>query len=166
MPAMQSGTQVLVDASHRPQLRRLRLEVRRGQDKGKSFELDEDPIRIGTSAGCQVVLRDPTVSGVHTELARTRHGLLIRDLGSTNGTFVDGRRVQAVYADGVVALLVGGTELKLTPLKETAPVELSADDRFGELVGASVAMRATFAKLKRVADTETTVLLTGETGTG
>ncbi len=161
-----TGTRVLLDDRQRPRVRRLKLEVRRGPDKGQSFELDDEPIRIGTSAGCEVALSDPTVSGVHAELSRTGHGVLVRDLGSTNGTFLEQQRIQGAYAAGPVLLRLGQTELRLTPLGTESPVELCADDRFGELVGASVPMRAAFAKLKRIAASDSTVLVTGETGTG
>jgi DNA-binding NtrC family response regulator len=161
-----SGTRVLVDDKRRPRLRRLRVEVRRGPDAGKSFELDDEPVRIGTSEGCHVALTDETISGVHAELQRTPHGILVRDLGSTNGTYVHGHRIQGIFADSAISMRLGNSELKLTPLKAESPLELAADDRFGDLVGASVGMRAAFAKLGRVAASDSTVLITGETGTG
>jgi len=160
-----AGTRVLVDTK-RPHVQRLRIEVRKGPDKGAASTLDDEPIRLGSSEGCQVRLTDSAVSGVHTELTRTPAGVLIRDLGSTNGTFVDGRRVQAVYADATVAIRIGETELRVTLLSEESPVEVAADDRFGDLIGVSMSMRATFAKLARIAKSDATVLITGETGTG
>ncbi len=163
---MTQATRVLLDESQLPTVQQIRVEVRRGANKGETCDLDDEPIRIGTSSGCQVVLDDPTVSGVHVELSRTARGILIRDLGSTNGTYVEGRRIQGVYADDATTVRVGNTELKVTPLKKESPVELAADDRFGELVGASLVMRAVYARMKRVAATDATVLITGETGTG
>ncbi|OGQ89017.1 MAG: hypothetical protein A2289_18550 [Deltaproteobacteria bacterium RIFOXYA12_FULL_58_15] len=161
-----SGTRVLIDDNKRAKVQRLRIEVRRGPDKGLSVELDQEPIRIGTSDGCELTLGDVTVSGVHVELQRTKRGILIRDLGSTNGTYLGNNRVQGFYADGVTLVRCGNTELRITPLHKESPLELAADDRFGDLVGASVAMRATFAKLERIAASDSTALVTGETGTG
>src|SRR5687767_12112606 len=102
-----AGTRVLVDDKGRRHVERLRIEVRRGPAKGRSLDLDAEPIRIGTSEGCQVRLTDPTASGVHAELTRTPMGVLARDLGSTNGTFVEGRRVQGVYIDASTVVTVG-----------------------------------------------------------
>jgi adenylate cyclase len=48
---------------------------------------------VGRSAGCDLPLRDPTVSRRHAELTVVESGLRIRDFGSTNGTFVNGARV-------------------------------------------------------------------------
>ncbi|MEZ4272788.1 MAG: sigma 54-interacting transcriptional regulator [Myxococcota bacterium] len=166
MTSNASGTRVIVSDKARPVIQRLRIDVRRGPDKGLTLEIDAEPIRIGSSPGCDVCLQDAAVSGVHAELSRTPHGLLIRDLGSTNGTFVDKRRVQGVYAEGTIDLQLGESELRMTLLKDQSPIELAADDRYGDLIGLSVPMRALFAKLKRVAQTDATVLITGETGTG
>jgi transcriptional regulator with AAA-type ATPase domain len=163
---MRPGTRILVDDKKRPKVQRLRLEVRRGPDKGTSFDIDAEPARIGTSDGCHVTLSDATVSGVHAELQRTHHGILIRDLGSTNGTYLGQHRIQGFYTDSPVTVRLGNTEVRISPLRKESPIELAAEDRFGELVGASVSMRATFAKLERIAASDSTVLITGETGTG
>ncbi|MBI5507348.1 MAG: sigma 54-interacting transcriptional regulator [Deltaproteobacteria bacterium] len=163
---MSTGTRVLLDKKDRPTVQQIRVEVRRGPDKGKDADLGDEPIRIGTSPGCQFSLTDPTVSGIHAELSRTRHGVLIRDLGSTNGTFIDDRRVQGVFVEGQTNVRLGNTELRMTPLSKASPVEIAADDRVGELVGSSMTMRAVFARLKRLAASDSTVLVTGETGTG
>lgn len=48
---------------------------------------------VGRSAGCDIPLRDPTVSRRHAELTVVDSGLRIQDFGSTNGTFVNGARV-------------------------------------------------------------------------
>lgn len=161
-----SGTQVIASERHVLKIRRLRLEVKKGPDKGATFELDDEPIRIGTSSGCEVRLTDGTVSGMHAELSRNKFGLLLKDLGSTNGTYVNDQRVLGVYLNDTATIQLGASNLKVWPLAQESAVELAADDRFGDILGASLPMRALFAKLRRVADADTTVLITGETGTG
>ena len=89
-------TRVLFHQERQPRIRRVRIEVRRGPDKGQRHEIETDPIRIGTAEGCQVRLSDPAISGVHMELRRTPSGLAVRDLGSTNGTFLDGHRILGI----------------------------------------------------------------------
>ena len=53
------------------------------------------PVRIGRRAPCELVLRDTEISGVHCEVLLRGEDLIVSDRGSTNGTFVDGRRVFA-----------------------------------------------------------------------
>ena len=58
--------------------------------------LDAAPGRgltLGRGPGCDVVLRDDTVSRAHAEIRREADGWRIRDLGSTNGTWIAGRRL-------------------------------------------------------------------------
>jgi transcriptional regulator with GAF, ATPase, and Fis domain len=163
---MPPRTQVLIDPRELPHVRAVRLEVRKGPEKGVAVDVSAEPIRIGTAEGCELRLSDPAVSGMHAVLSRTPLGLVLRDLGSTNGIFVDGRRVVSVYITEPTRVGLGASEVRVVPLERESPVELSGDDRFGELLGASPAMRALFAKLSRIAAADVTVLLTGETGTG
>jgi pSer/pThr/pTyr-binding forkhead associated (FHA) protein len=59
------------------------------------------PVVIGRSAGCDVALADPTVSKRHIELRRQGTDVVVIDLGSTNGTMVNGQPTrQHVLADG------------------------------------------------------------------
>ena len=70
-----------------------RLVVQRGPQPGASFALTEDVIRIGRTAGSDIVISDPEMSRQHAQLVRQPDGYAIQDLGSTNGTFVNYQRV-------------------------------------------------------------------------
>lgn len=161
------GTRLLVNTAGRPTVQHVDIEVRHGPDKGLTLKhVADEPLRIGTAAGCQLRLSDNTISALHAEITRSERGVLIRDLGSTNGISVDGRRVEGVYLEDRTLVRLGETEIRIGALKQHAEVEVVAEDRFGDLVGASMAMRAVFAKLQRVAGNDITVLITGETGCG
>lgn len=69
------------------------LSVRRGPEAGQSFPLTEDSVTIGRDPMADIVLSDPEVSRQHARLTRDEEGFEIQDLGSTNGTFVDGKRL-------------------------------------------------------------------------
>ena len=51
------------------------------------------PLRVGRRAPCELVLRDSEISGVHCEISLHNDELIVSDRGSTNGTYVDGKRV-------------------------------------------------------------------------
>ena len=71
---------------------------------------------LGTAGGATIVVGgDPTVSSRHAELTVDRGGAVVRDLGSTNGTFVNNQRLAAPrrLADGDVLRLGGATQFKV-----------------------------------------------------
>jgi hypothetical protein len=63
---------------------------------GRSFNVGDRALVIGRSPEIDVVINDSNVSRRHSEVWRTSEGVAIRDLQSTNGTFVNGHRVTAV----------------------------------------------------------------------
>jgi len=163
----ESPTQVTYEG-RRPVLvvRRATLRVVAGPDRGASLELGGARVTLGTGADCTLVLGDPQVSRHHLEVQTREDGYLVRDLGSTNGTFYRGAGIGE-------ALLTPGAELRLgtaTVLRvergEEHSLQLTAQSSFGSLVGSSPPMQELYSVLAAVAPTDTTVLVLGETGTG
>lgn len=147
-------------------LRKMQIEVKSGSSKGFVGEFDRDVIRIGSQEGRDLRLKDSTVSRLHAEIVRSRHGILLRDLGSTNGTFVGDVRVREVYLGDSREFLVGETELSFTLCDEIVDIVPAEATEFEGLVGCSVVLREVFSVLDRVSRTDLTVLVRGETGTG
>src|SRR5262245_30159702 len=147
---------------------RFRVQVSEGPDVGKSLELDGSaPLRvlIGQSPACELRLSDREVSRRHAALDVQRGKLRVSDLGSTNGTFVDGLAIAEVFMKGGETLRVGATTLRV--LRETgASLPLPTETQFGRLVGESSAMRRLYPLCKRLAQTVVPVIIEGETGTG
>lgn len=71
------------------------LTVRRGPDAGRVYELHEDVIQIGRGSKNNIVLDDNDVSRNHCRLVRQADDYSILDLDSTNGTFINGQRVNS-----------------------------------------------------------------------
>ncbi len=147
-------------------VRRCRLTVVAGPDAGVTRDFEAVVIRVGARAGADLTLRDAKVSRTHFEIRLDAQGYRLRDLESTNGTFVAGLRVRDVYVPPGASIYVGDTRLRFDPLDESVEIELASVDRYAGLVGRSVVMREMFARLALIAPTEATVLVTGETGTG
>jgi DNA-binding NtrC family response regulator len=137
-----------------------------GPDRGKTFELDQPRVTIGRSAICQVRLNDRSVSGSHAEFEAHEAGFIVRDLGSTNGVYLGEVRLREALVPIGTRLRMGTSVIQLVPAEGVVEIALSKEDRFFDLVGRSVAMRQVFAQLERVAQSDITVLVTGETGTG
>ncbi|RMH41926.1 MAG: FHA domain-containing protein [Deltaproteobacteria bacterium] len=165
---LRSGTWVTYAAGRASgvRIRRCRIEVIAGPDKGLIRDYEAAVLRIGARRGNDLQLSDPKVSGLHCEIRLDERGYRLRDLDSTNGTFVGGYRVNDIYISPGTVIQVGATKLRFEPLGESVEVELASEDSFGGLVGRSVPMRELFARLEKIAASDATVLITGETGTG
>jgi transcriptional regulator with GAF, ATPase, and Fis domain len=145
---------------------KVRVSVTRGPDTGQSVETAGTPIRIGTASDNDLVLTDDTVSRRHAELQPTPLGMRVRDVESTNGILMGGVRIKDAFVPGDFQIAVGETWLAVTWLAETVDREQTMSDRFGDVLGRSPRMRELFADLERIAPSDVTLLLEGETGTG
>ncbi|MCG8422644.1 MAG: sigma 54-interacting transcriptional regulator [Proteobacteria bacterium] len=161
-------TQQIVSGDRVVSLRRhpLRIEVIKGPDRKKKAELGRDRIVIGSHERCDFALSDPTVSRQHCEIVLVERGYQVRDLDSTNGTYIDRARIGVITVDQDARLRLGDTVVRIVPASHTVQVDLSDRTQFGPLLGRSPSMRRIFDVLSRVAPTDATVLITGESGTG
>jgi hypothetical protein len=84
--------------SGRPSRRGQRLlVVEPPEHKGRSYDL-ADEMTVGRANGCQVVLDDNYVSQLHTRIFRRDGQLMVEDLGSTNGTYLNNKKVSGPMA--------------------------------------------------------------------
>lgn len=155
-------------AAPRPSMRipSIELVVVEGKDRGLRATVRGGVARIGNAQGSDLALSDPTVSRVHCELRLRTDTITLRDHGSTNGTFVGGARIRDADIPMGTLLRVGQTTIRVEASNTPAFVEISERSAFGEVVGQSLPMRRVYAILERVAQTDTTLLVEGETGTG
>jgi two-component system response regulator GlrR len=125
-----------------------------------------DTRTLGSAPGVGIPVGDRAVSRLHAELAAREDGLWVRDLGSRNGTYVAGVKVQDARVPNGAVLKVGATEITVTYGSPLRPMDLWPEPRFVALVGRSAAMREVFANLAKLAHADVSVLVTGEPGTG
>lgn len=148
------------------QLRKAKLVVVDGADQGQEFVIEKSRVYVGRAGVNDITLSDQSISSSHFELRAEEDGFLLRDMGSTNGTMISGCRVREIFLAPNVTFQAGNTTLKLVPGGEVVDIPLSDEDHFGGVIGRSVAMREIFAILKKIAPSELTCLIDGDTGTG
>jgi len=153
------------------------LRVVRGRSTEAEFHLSGEVV-IGRAEECAVRVFDEAASRRHAAIRREGDRWFAVDLGSTNGTFVNGVKVvrrelksgDEVGVRDLTLLFVeeGAAERKTVLAEREAPPAAPAPPERPppEMVGASAAMDALRADIAKVARTDATVLITGETGTG
>jgi transcriptional regulator with GAF, ATPase, and Fis domain len=164
-----SGTLVLADGENQENLfrvRRTKLLVISGPLQGREFVLNRDTFTIGSGNHNDLIIEDSTVSKRHCEIVVEQSGYLIRDRGSTNGTFVQGVRVSSAHLAPGSEIQLGKTRIVFCPLQEAADIPLSRNEAFGAMLGRSVPMRRIFYLAETYSPADVTVMITGETGTG
>ncbi|MFY0583243.1 sigma 54-interacting transcriptional regulator [Cystobacter fuscus] len=163
-----AGTEILVlEPRATLKLRKCRVQVTAGPDEGRSIVSDKERLRCGAHPTNDLVLaEDRTASRHHFEILNTERGWLLVDLNSTNGTFLEGRRVERAYLSAGAVVRAGSSVLSFTPIDEEVTVEPDREGELGGLVGQSVHMRQVFALIKKIAPLDVSVIIGGETGTG
>jgi len=145
---------------------RRRLEIAWSDANGAHTATLDSRTVIGSAQNANLVVADAAVSRIHAEIEVRADGVWLRDLGSRNGTFIEGVQVALARVPDGGRLRVGSTVLTVNREATPTKVDLWPSDRFGPLIGRSAIMRELFAKLARIAATDSTVLIQGETGTG
>ena len=169
-----TGHTLVVEKRTLLKLRKCRLVVQSGPDSGKMVITEKERIRVGharQTAGAADVqndlsLEDKKVSRHHFEISFTDNGYLLVDLASTNGTFLDGKRIERSYLAAGSQIVVGDDVLLFAPSDEEIEVSPDSEGFFAGMVGRSLKMRQIFGLLKKVAPMDVNVIVTGETGTG
>jgi two-component system, NtrC family, response regulator GlrR len=135
-------------------------------DGDATFEGTTGRCAIGTHEANDLRLTDTKVSRFHCEVIVDGPEARIRDLGSRNGTAVDGVRVNDAFLRSGSIIKLGGDTLRFDLLEQVRRLPISARRAFHGVVAESIAMRSALAVIERAAGTDMTVLLEGETGTG
>jgi DNA-binding NtrC family response regulator len=136
--------------------------------KPADFLLHGAECRIGSADDNDIVVRDGSVSRAHVALTLVAEGVAIRDLGSKNGVYCAGERVEEVVVSlGTRFTLGKKISVSVGPDATELDAPLSYEgSRYGELLGRSRTMSALFATLQRLQGSLVTVLIEGESGTG
>jgi two-component system response regulator GlrR len=147
-------------------IQRFRVTVTAGDAAGATWHESADRCAIGSHPSNDLVINDPTVSRFHCELVIATGAVRVRDLGSRNGTRAGGIAIADANVVGGTTLVLGNSEVKITVDPDRSELASSERTSFGALYGESVAMREVFSQLEKIAATDATVLIEGETGTG
>ncbi len=143
----------------------LRVEVIDGPDRG-IHAVGGDTVSVGTARDNVLVVGDFTVSRYHLEIAARPSGIVVTDLGSTNGTYIGAVRIERAIVPPGTPVTLGGTTIRFDDaVRRTVPAQTEASNLAG-MIARSPQMLRLVADIERVATTPTSVLIVGESGTG
>ena len=139
---------------------RLLLRYRDASGAVHMLPLGEGLVRIGADPGNDVVLEDRFASSFHCRIAAEEGSLVVRDLRSTNGTLVDGMRINEAELSAGSTLRVGGQLLVVERDVQRKPPVLPG------IVSRDPALAPALELLRRAAPSLLPVTILGESGTG
>ena len=136
-----------------------------GPNKGEQFQINKEKYSIGKTQDNDLVLRDEFVSRHHGEI-RFRNGeFFIRDLGSKNGIFIGGKRIQGATLTSNTRIDIGKRNIEFI-IKDADLSSSEQEDHLGEIIGKSKRIRDIYTLVKKTASFDATVIVSGESGTG
>ncbi len=147
-------------------LRKCQLSVVDGPEKGKKYSLVKSTTKIGKKENNDFIVEDATVSRNHIMIEYNSDSFLLKDMKSTNGTFLNGTKVKEAFLVPGDRIKLGNTTIEFVAFEEKVRIEPSESEVFGAMVGKSLKMRQIFGILEKISPTLATVIIEGETGTG
>lgn len=159
LASRQTGATEILKHGGTQQRRLSLLGGRQGQGQVRVHHIGDEPLSVGGAADNAIVLSDRAVSRYHCRIEPSSRGAYVRDLASTNGTWVDGIRTQRQILRPGAVLRVGRTELRVVG-RDTPPSSPSAT------VVSSASMLSVMGDVDRFARLAWPVLIRGETGVG
>ncbi len=161
------GTATLVQGGAVPRPLEAVIRVLDARARPSAFRLTSGVCVVGAAPDCDVVVDDTTVSRRHASLELVPEGVSVTDLGSRNGTFYLGQRVEKITLSLGARVRLGGTTLSLDADGDSLGAgAIHAADHYRGILGASLGMRRLFAMLERLEGSLVPVLVNGESGAG
>jgi DNA-binding NtrC family response regulator len=136
-----------------------------GPDR-KFYTINKSIFSIGKSKSNDIVINDEFVSASHCKI-ETRGGVFtLKDLESTNGTFLNDKKVLETVLQPNSTIRVGNVEIRFISTEEKTTIKPSESDAFEGMQSKDPTMRKIFSLIERISSADDTVLVIGETGAG
>lgn len=142
------------------------LKVQSPHEAEKIFQLREGTNTIGKAISCDIRLSDSYASDVHAKLICEKGKVLLYDLKSTNGTFVNGMKVGEVELEEGSICKMGHSEIRIEMKSQVHSIQALPATSFGPFIGQSKAMQELYSLIQQIAPTSAPVAILSETGTG
>jgi DNA-binding NtrC family response regulator/pSer/pThr/pTyr-binding forkhead associated (FHA) protein len=162
----EGNTQAVALRSQGLIVQELVLHIQESAKPPRYFPLQSEIVTLGASEKNDIVIDDPYISSRHLKIVQREGRVQLFDLGSTNGTWVNGVKVREAELEVGCSIKMGQCEATLISEEKIQSLVAVKTDQFCGLLGSSVVMQDLYGLLQRVGPTEAPVLILGESGTG
>lgn len=155
--------------SYKPDIREITVEkplLRIESDKSSIFPVTKSLVSIGKSKSNDIVIDDEFVSNFHAKIENRNGEFFLKDIGSTNGISLNGQKVVESALPYNSLIEIGKTMVKFYSESEKKKISPMKDTEFHGIVSQNDEMREIFTLVTKIANSDSTVLIQGETGTG
>ena len=128
--------------------------------------LRDGMLTLGAGSKANIIIHSDNVSRLHVEMKLVEEGVRVRDLGSRNGTFYLGQRVEQMVLAPGSRIRLGSVEVAIEPDPSSFDEADEQGTSYQGLLGTSAAARRLFGMLERLEGSLVNVLVTGESGVG
>lgn len=153
----------------RPQtlhLRKCKIVVLDDSGRAREHTFDQPVVTVGAMDDNDITIADDTISRYHCRIVQEESSYVIRDLGSTNGTFISGVRIREAFLEPGCEVRIGNSHVRFHSFDEEVQILPAPVEKCGDIIGRNVRMREIFGMIDKIAPTGATVVIEGETGTG
>jgi len=152
--------------SRRIEIVRAALKVTEGPDGGQRVDPLVEHTIIGRDPWCDLVMADPRVSRQHCEIIVGKDSVLVRDLGSSNGTVLGDIQVVEAFVQPNDVIRIGDSAIRVSIQEGRRRIRRTPLDPTGSLIGSGPDMRRIFSLMTKAAPHEFPVAIYGEQGVG
>ena len=142
------------------------LKVTEGPDGDRRLDPLAEHTIIGRDPWCDLVMADPRTSRQHCEVIVDRETVRVRDLGSSNGTVVEGVRVVEAYLKPNDVIRIGDSAIRVSLQEGKRRIRRTPLDPTGSLIGSGADMRRIWGLMVKAAPHDFPVAIYGEPGVG
>jgi hypothetical protein len=118
-------------------MKEFRIEILKGNDAGSQFRITGARVILGRAPDCDIIITDQSASRTHSELIKVEDGFLLKDLKSSNGVYVNGKKVLEHFLSSGDVFTIGNHAYRYMEVETSPEVKVFSGTPEGTIPGIS-----------------------------